>query len=279
MRPHELQYTRNLYPSLSPWVCSDSYTLNPVIPSNHLIFCCPLLFPPAFAASRSSPFSPLFSSGARSIGTSAADLAVNVQGWSPLGLTSLISLPSNGLSRVYPSTSSEKIQLFSVQPSLWSQLSHPCMTTGRTRYLSIQTFVSKVVALPFNMLYRVAIPFLPRISSVQSLSCVRVCDPMACRMSGLPVHHRFLEFTQTLVHWVGDAIHPSHPLSSPPPPALNLSQHQALFKWVSFWHQVAKYWTFSFNISLSNGHPGLISFRMNWLDGLEVQGTLKTLLH
>ena len=254
-----------------PWIL----WYHPTISSSVVLFSCS----PAFPASRSSPFSRLFASGGQSIGASAADLAVNVQGWSPLGLTSLISLPSNGLSRVFPSTSSEKIQLFSVQPSLWSQLSHPCMTTGRTRYLSIQTFVSKVVALPFNMLYRVAIPFLPRSSSVQSLSCVRVCDPMACRMSGLPIHHRFLEFTQTLVHWVGDAIHPSHPLSSPPPPALNLSQHQALFKWVSFWHQVAKYWTFSFNISLSNGHPGLISFRMNWLDGLEVQGTLKTLLH
>ena len=66
---------------------------------------------------------------------------------------------------------------------------------------------------------------------------------------GLTVHHQFLEFTQTHVHWVGDAIQPSHPLSSPSPHALNLSQHQGLFKWVSPSHQVAKVLSFSFNIS------------------------------
>ena len=71
---------------------------------------------------------------------------------------------------------------------------------------------------------------------------------------------------------------PSHPLWSPSPPALNLSQHQSLFKWVSASHQVAKYWSFSFNISPSSEHPGLISFRMDWLDLLAVQGTLKSLL-
>ena len=203
---------------------------HPTISSSVVLFSCS----PAFPASRSSPFSPLFSSGARSIGTSAADLSVNVQGWSPLGLTSLISLPSNGLSRVFSSTSSENLQLFSVQPSLWSQLSHPYVTTGITGYLTIQTFASKMVALPFNMLCRVVIAFVPRSSSVQSLSCVRLCEPMDCRMPGLPAHHQLLEFTQTFVHWVGDAIRQFHPLSSPPPAALNLSQHQGLFKWVSF---------------------------------------------
>jgi len=77
-------------------------------------------------------------------------------------------------------------------------------------------------------------------SSVQSLSHVRLCDPMNRRTPGLPVHHQLPEFTQTHVHWVGDAIQPSHPLSSPSPPAFNLSQHQGLFKWVSSSHQVAK---------------------------------------
>ena len=67
-----------------------------------------------------------------------------------------------------------------------------------------------------------------------------LCDPMDCRMPGLPVHHQLLGFTQTHVHWVGDAIQPSHPLSSPFPLAFNLSQHQGLFKWVSSLHQVAK---------------------------------------
>ena len=71
-------------------------------------------------------------------------------------------------------------------------------------------------------------------------SCLTLCDPMKHSTPGLPVHHQLLEFTQNHVHWVCDAIQPSHPLSSPSPPALNLSQHQGLFKWVSSSHQVAK---------------------------------------
>ena len=71
-------------------------------------------------------------------------------------------------------------------------------------------------------------------------SCPTLCDPMDCSMPGLPVHHQLLEFTQTHVHWVGDAIQPSHPLSSPSPLASNLSQHQGLFKWVSSLNQMAK---------------------------------------
>ena len=71
-------------------------------------------------------------------------------------------------------------------------------------------------------------------------SCPTLCDPMNCSMPGLPVHHQFPEFTQTHVHWVGDAIQPSHPLSSPSPPAPNPSQHQNLFQWVNSSHEVAK---------------------------------------
>ena len=70
--------------------------------------------------------------------------------------------------------------------------------------------------------------------------CPTLCDTMNHIMPGLPVHHQLLEFTQTHVHWVSDGIQPSHPLSSPSPPALNLSQHQGLFQWVSSLHQVAK---------------------------------------
>ena len=71
-------------------------------------------------------------------------------------------------------------------------------------------------------------------------SCLALCDPEGCSASGLPVHHRLPELTQTHVHWVGDAIQPSHPLLSPFPPTFNLSQHQSLFKWISFSHHVAK---------------------------------------
>ena len=79
-------------------------------------------------------------------------------------------------------------------------------------------------------------------SSVQSVTqwCLTLCGPMNHSTPGLSVHHQLPASTQTHVHWVGDAIQPSHPLSSPSLPALNLSQHQGLFKWVSYSHQVAK---------------------------------------
>ena len=101
---------------------------------------------------------------------------------------------------------------------------------------------------------------------------------MICSRPGLPVHHQLPEFTQTHVHRVGDAIQPSHPLSSPSPPAPNPSQHQGFSNESTLFMRWPKYWSFSFSISPSKEHPGLISFRMNWLDLLAVQGTLKSLL-
>ena len=95
---------------------------------------------------------------------------------------------------------------------------------------------------------------------------------------GLPVHHQLPEFTQTHVHRVSDAIQSSHPPSSPFPPVPNPSQHQSLFQWVNPLHEVAKVGSFSFRIICSEEIPGLISFRMDWLDLLAVQGTLKSLL-
>ena len=107
-----------------------------------------------------------------------------------------------------------------------------------------------------------------------SQSCPTLCDPMNRSTPGLLVHHKRLEFTQTHVHRVGDAIQQSHPLSSPSPPAPNPSQHPGLFQWVNSSPEVAKVLEFSFSISPSNEHPGLICFRMDWLDLLAVQGTL-----
>ena len=109
-----------------------------------------------------------------------------------------------------------------------------------------------------------------QLSSVTQ-SCPTLCNPMDCSTPGLPVHHQLLEPTQTHVHWVGDAIQPSRPLSSPSPPAFNLSQHQGLFKWVSSLHQVAKVLEFqlqhqSFQFQFRTANSGLISFRMDWLD-------------
>ena len=80
---------------------------------------------------------------------------------------------------------------------------------------------------------------LVQFSSVQSLSCVWLCDPVNRSTPGLPVHHQLPEFTQTHIHRVGDAIQPSHPLSSPSPPAPNPSQHQSLFQWINSLHEVA----------------------------------------
>ena len=111
-----------------------------------------------------------------------------------------------------------------------------------------------------------------------SQSCPTLWDPMDSSTPGLSVHHQLPEFTQTHVHWIGDAIQPSHPLSSLSPPAFNLSQHQVFSNESALHIRWLKYWSFSFSISPFNEHQGLISFRMDWLDLLAVQGTLKSLL-
>ena len=101
---------------------------------------------------------------------------------------------------------------------------------------------------------------------------------MDCSMLGLPVHCQLPVFTQTHVHWVGDATQLSCPLSSPSSPILNLSQHQGLFQWVSSSHQVAKVLEYQLQHSPSNDYSGLISFRIDWFNLLAVQETVKSLL-
>ena len=114
-------------------------------------------------------------------------------------------------------------------------------------------------------------------SSVTQL-CPTLCDPMNRSTPGLPVHHQLPEFTRTHVHHVSDAIQPSHLcrpllLLPPIPPSIRVFANESTLhiRW-------PKYWSFSFNLSPSNEHPGLISFRMDWLDLLAVQGTLKSLI-
>ena len=106
------------------------------------------------------------------------------------------------------------------------------------------SWATKEVCYSDNKLFKVDEMDIYIYSSVQfslvSQSCLTLCDSMDCSTSGLPVHHQLLEFTQTHVHWVGDAIQPSHPLPSPSPPTFNFAQHQGLFQWVSFLHQVAR---------------------------------------
>ena len=111
-----------------------------------------------------------------------------------------------------------------------------------------------------------------------TLSGLLLCDPMDYRTPGLPVHHQLLQPAQTHVHWVRDAIQPSHSLSSLlllpsifPSTRVSSNESALHIRW-------PQYWSFRFSISPSNEHSGLISFRMDWLDLLIVQGTLKSLL-
>ena len=116
-----------------------------------------------------------------------------------------------------------------------------------------------------------------QLSSVTQ-SCSTLCNPMDCSTTGFPVHCQLPELTQTHVHWVSDASQPSHPLSSPSPPAFNLSQHQGLFQWVNSSHELARVLESQLQHQSFQWTPRTDLFRMDWLDLLVVQGTLKSLL-
>ena len=109
-------------------------------------------------------------------------------------------------------------------------------------------------------------------------SCLTLCDPMNCSTPGLPIHHQLLEFTQIHVRQVSDAIQPSHSRSSPSPPAPIPPSMKVFSNESTLRMRWPKYCCFSFSIIPSKEIPGLISFRMDWLDLLAVQGTLKSLL-
>ena len=164
----------------------------------------------------------------------------------------------------------------------WSLLSEGPLITG-SPWASRNLSIAVQVFLPWHWCPRRLLLWglCSQFSSVQfssvTQSCPTLCDHMNHSTPGLPVH-QLLESTQTHVNRVSDAIQPSHPLSSPSPPAPNPSQHQGLFRMSQLWIRWPKYWSFSFKISPSNEHPGLISFRMDWLDFLVAQGTLKSLL-
>ena len=123
----------------------------------------------------------------------------------------------------------------------------PAVYPGHRRKRYLNTEVFKHQLLSFFMMIKIqskkeenwALAISVQFSS-EAQSCPTLCDPMDHSTPGLPVHHQLPESTQTHVHWVGDAIQPSYPLSSPSPPTFNLSQHHGLFQWVSSSHQVAK---------------------------------------
>ena len=128
----------------------------------------------------------------------------------------------------------------------------PCWVTSNTElsFLSQNLFYHFIEPSLVNYCYFESTGLVIWWGSVQFSSfaqlCPTLCDPTDCSKPSLPIHHQLPEFTQTHVHWVSDAIQPSHPLLFPSPPALNLSQHQGLFKWVSSSHQVAKVLEFQF---------------------------------
>ena len=217
-------------------------SIESVMPSNDLILYCPLFL----------PFSIL-----PSIRVFSNESVLRIR-WPKYWSFSFSISPSNEYSRL-SSFRMDWLDLLAVQGTLKSllqqnslkasalwhpaffivQLSHSYMTTGKTITLTRWTFGGKVMSLLFNMQSRLVIIFLPRSNSVQfssgAQSCPTLCDPMNPSTPGqLP------EFTQTHIHRTGEAIHPSHPLSSPSPPAPNPSQHQGLFQWVNSSHEVAK---------------------------------------
>ena len=126
-------------------------------------------------------------------------------------------------------------------------------------------FGNKFIYISFR--FHISVQF----TSVAQL-CLTLCNTMDCSTSGFPVHHQLRGLIQTHAHRVG------HPLLFPSPPAFNLSHHQDLFQGISSLHQVAKYWSFSFSMSPSNKYSRLISFRMDGLNLLAVQGTHRSLL-
>ena len=139
-----------------------------------------------------------------------------------------------------------------------------------TCLLAIHMYISSQVFCPIVL------------SSVQfssvAQSCPTLCDLMDCSTPGLPVSHQLPELAQIHVHRVSDANQPSHPLLSPSPPAFNFPSIRVFSSESVLRIRWPKYWSFSFGISPSNEYSGLISCRMDWLDFLAVQGTLKSLL-
>ena len=203
------------------------------MPSSHLILCCPLLLLPPIPPSN-RVFSkkstlcmrwPEYWSFSISPSNEHPELISFRMDWLDL-------LAVQGTLKSLLQHHSLKVSISQHSVFFTVQLSHPYMTTGKTKTLTRQTFVGKVMSLLFNMLSRLVITFLPRSSSVQFSSvaqpCLTLCNPMIQSTPGLPVHYKLLEFTQTHADRVGDDIQPSHPLFPPSPPAPNPSKHQGL---------------------------------------------------
>ena len=190
LRPHGVHYARLPCPSPTPGAdsnsCPPSRWCHSTISSSVIpFFSCLQSFP----ASGSFHMSQVFASGGQSIGVSASAsvLPMNIQDWFPLGWTGLISLQSKGLSRVFSNTTVQKHQFFSAQVF---QISHPSMTTGKTKALTRRTFVGKIMSLLFNMLFRVVITFLPR-SVFYFMAAITICSDSGAQKNSLSLFPLF----------------------------------------------------------------------------------------
>ena len=192
--PHELQHTRLPCPSLFTWVCSNSCPLSqwchPIISSSVSPFSsCPQSCP----ASGNFPMSQLFPSGSQSIeaSASASVLPMNIQGWFPLGLTGFDLLAVQGALKSLLQHHGLKASILQLSAFFMVQLSHPCMTTGKTIAL-IWTFVSKVMSLLSNMLSRLVIAFLPRSkASFNFKATVTICSDFGAQENSHPLFPLF----------------------------------------------------------------------------------------
>ena len=159
---------------------------------------------------------------------------MNAQDWFPLGWTGWISLQSKGLSRVFSNTTVQKYQFFGIQLST-GRSSRIIPLIYRWENWKPGRFANHKTHLILDKGKKRAVCCC----SVTKL-CLTRCNPKDCSMPGFPVPHHHSEFAQVHVHWISDAIQPSHSLSPLSPPAFNLSQHQSLFQWVGSSHQVPK---------------------------------------
>ena len=232
------------------WSLLKLMSIESLMSSNHLILCHPLLLSSILPRSMVFPNEltlcirwPKFQSFSISPSNEYSGLISFRVDWFYL-------LAVKGLSRVFSSTAIRKHQFFGTQVFFMLQPSHPYMTTGKTYWCQF--------------------------SSVAQL-CLTLCDPMDCSTPGFPVPHQLPDVSQTHVHWVGDAIQPSHSLSSPSPPSSIFPSIRAFSSESALCIRKPKYWNFSFSVNPSNEYSGLICFRIDWFD-LAVQGTLKSLL-
>ena len=258
-------------PTLWPQACQSSLSftiswsllklmsIESVMPSNYLTLCRPhLLLPSIFP----------------SIRVYSNELVLRIR-WPKYWSFSFSISPSNE----HPGLVSFRmdwLDLLAVQWTLKSLLHGSTPQFKSTSSLHVLQFFVIATSGVFSY-YILATPDNNQFSSVAQ-SYPTLCNPMNCSTPGFPIFHYLLEFAQTHVHWVDDAIQPSHPLLPPSPPTFNLSQIR-VFSNESVLHiKWPKYWSSSFSIRPSSEYSGLISFRMDWVDLLAVQGTLKSLL-